>query len=843
MFHLKNHLFSESRLLVKSIIIPLIVITLIVSGEVYGQKFVGNIFQYSAPSSFTTYWNQVTPENSGKWGSVESSRDIMSWSNLDNAYNFAKSHGFPFKEHTFVWGAQEPSWIGSLSQADQRAEVEEWIQLYAQRYPNTDYIDVVNEPLHQPASYRDALGGSGSTGWDWVVTAFQMARQYCGNAKLLINEYGIISDPTAANNYVTIINILKNLGLIDGIGIQCHAFNMDNVSTSTMNQVLSILSATGLPIYVSELDIRGDDNTQLQRYQEKFPVFWNNSNVKGITLWGYIEGMIWQAEAYLLRSNGTERPALTWLKNYIGGGSSGNEHIWLEAECGTVGSLWNTNTDANASNGEYVTIQPGNNSTGSAPSSETGQIAFPFSVSESGNYIVWGRIIAPTPDDDSYWIRMDGGSWVMWNSIASGSSWHWDEVHDSNNGSVIMSYNLSAGSHTLDVGYREDGTLLDKIYITNSGSTPVGEGSTATNCSSNQAPTANAGPDQTVTDSDNSGSESVTLDGTGSSDSDGSITSYVWTEGGSQIATGANPSVSFSVGTHNVTLTVTDNDGATDTDDVVITVNAGSSGYEHIWLEAECGTVGSLWNTNTDANASNGEYVTIQAGNNSTKKAPSSASGQISYSFSVASSGTYTLWGRVIAPTVNDDSFWILMDGGSWYAWKKITRSTSWIWDDCKSYSLSAGSHTLTVAYCEDGTQLDKLYITNTSDTPSGTGSSASNCLSKPIAPEQIAPPEVQSVPKEFVLYQNYPNPFNPRTEIRYQLADDSQVTLTIYDILGKNIRTLVHEYQPGGYYNVLWDATDDHGNRVISGVYFYEIRVIAKNELHKQTRKMILMK
>ena len=91
-------------------------------------------------------------------------------------------------------------------------------------------------------------------------------------------------------------------------------------------------------------------------------------------------------------------------------------------------------------------------------------------------------------------------------------------------------------------------------------------------------PTADAGPDQTVTDADNNGSESVTLDGSASSDSDGTITSYVWTENSTQIATGATPTVDLAVGTHTITLTVTDDDGLTATDEVVITVNAPTSG-------------------------------------------------------------------------------------------------------------------------------------------------------------------------------------------------------------------------------------------------------------------------
>ena len=78
--------------------------------------------------------------------------------------------------------------------------------------------------------------------------------------------------------------------------------------------------------------------------------------------------------------------------------------------------------------------------------------------------------------------------------------------------------------------------------------------------------------EQTFTDSNNDDNESVTLDGLASSDSDGMITSYVWTENSTQIATGATPTVDLVVGTHTITLTVTDDDGATATDEVVITV-------------------------------------------------------------------------------------------------------------------------------------------------------------------------------------------------------------------------------------------------------------------------------
>jgi len=289
-------------------------------------KFLGNIIPSNVPASFDIYWNQVTPENSGKWGSVEGQRNVMSWTAHDRAYNHAKSKGYKFKYHTLVWGSQEPTWLKSLSQADQKKELEEFMQAVATRYPNIDYIDVVNEALHAPSSMKDAIGGDGTSGWDWVLWSFRKARELFPNAKLHINDYGIISDPPKARRYVDIINLLKNENLIDGIGIQCHEFNMNTVTVNTMRSVLSILAATGLPIHVSELDITGAPNiseeSQYQIYQAKFPVLWEHEAVIGITLWGYITGTTWVTGTGIVEQNGTERKAMVWLKNYMASAAS-----------------------------------------------------------------------------------------------------------------------------------------------------------------------------------------------------------------------------------------------------------------------------------------------------------------------------------------------------------------------------------------------------------------------------------------------------------------------------------------------------------------------------------------
>jgi hypothetical protein len=93
--------------------------------------------------------------------------------------------------------------------------------------------------------------------------------------------------------------------------------------------------------------------------------------------------------------------------------------------------------------------------------------------------------------------------------------------------------------------------------------------------------------------------------------------------------------------------------------------------------------------------------------------------------------------------------------------------------------------------------------------------------------------------PEKFALHQNYPNPFNPITTLRYDLPENSYVNVTVYDILGRQVRTLVNQTQDAGFKSVLWDATNDYGKPVSAGVYLYQIQA---GEF-VQTRKMVLLK
>ena len=97
----------------------------------------------------------------------------------------------------------------------------------------------------------------------------------------------------------------------------------------------------------------------------------------------------------------------------------------------------------------------------------------------------------------------------------------------------------------------------------------------------------------------------------------------------------------------------------------------------------------------------------------------------------------------------------------------------------------------------------------------------------------------IQNIVTEYNIHQNYPNPFNPKTTISFELLHNSFVNITIYDILGRQVKTLINQTQDAGFKSVIWDATNDYGKPVSAGVYLYQIQA----EGFVQTRKMVLLK
>jgi len=99
---------------------------------------------------------------------------------------------------------------------------------------------------------------------------------------------------------------------------------------------------------------------------------------------------------------------------------------------------------------------------------------------------------------------------------------------------------------------------------------------------------------------------------------------------------------------------------------------------------------------------------------------------------------------------------------------------------------------------------------------------------------QSVGAVEIAAVPTVFALEQNYPNPFNPSTTIKYQIPNDANVNLVIWNLQGQKIRTLVAKEQKAGYYNVVWDGRNEAGQTVSSGFYLYRVQAGSFVAVHK---------
>jgi hypothetical protein len=120
-----------------------------------------------------------------------------------------------------------------------------------------------------------------------------------------------------------------------------------------------------------------------------------------------------------------------------------------------------------------------------------------------------------------------------------------------------------------------------------------------------------------------------------------------------------------------------------------------------------------------------------------------------------------------------------------------------------------------------------------------GTGENGSNMGAFGVACSSELLAEDRVIPSKFFLYQNYPNPFNPSTIIRYDLPNNSFVSLTVYDMIGRVVKNLIKRTQVAGFQSVQWDATNNKNQPVSAGIYIYSIY----SDSFIDTKKMILVK
>ena len=304
-------------------------------------KFLGNITTNGqVRSDFGTYWNQITAENECKWASIQGNRGSYNWGGCDAAYNWAKQNNGHFKFHALVWGSQYPNWLNGLSADETKKAITEWFDAVKNHYPDLEMIDVVNEAIKSGGSYHSGYGnnnniipalGGDNGNYEFVVTAFKMARERWPEAVLIYNDYNTVQ--WQKNEGIDLINKIKKAGApVDAYGLQAHDMQVSGgqqggqggggscLNINTLKSAIEeIWNKTQMPMFISEYDIASnDDNDQKNCYEQQISYFMENEHIAGITLWGYIYGSTWTSggNSGIIR-NGQDRPAMTWLKEYF----------------------------------------------------------------------------------------------------------------------------------------------------------------------------------------------------------------------------------------------------------------------------------------------------------------------------------------------------------------------------------------------------------------------------------------------------------------------------------------------------------------------------------------------
>ncbi len=312
----------------------------------------------------------------------------------------------------------------------------------------------------------------------------------------------------------------------------------------------------------------------------------------------------------------------------------------------------------------------------------------------------------------------------------------------------------------------------------------------------------------------------VSFDGSGSTDLEGGLT-YAWDFGNGDTSTVANPVYVYTTaGSFTATLAVTDEDGTVDADSVTISVNE-SLASDVFWLEAECGTIGSGWQVIDDGSASGGQYIIPPAGNSI--DAPSTDSGTYVVFNVNASAGRYDIHGLVNAPTSGDDSFWVRVNDGPWSRWNQIAQSNVFVWDKVHNqvgsaspvevvFDLVEGNNRIEFAPREDGTGLDKLYITKNGDFPSGIGGAATNCNSVNAAPVAVASSNFSEGVAPFAI------DFDGTGS-----RDDKGIVSFIWNFddngAGATTENTTYVFESPGFYNVTLTVTDAEGLETTTSV------------------------
>lgn len=318
-------------------------------------KFLGNITTRGQVQpnvgnlKYENLWDQMTPENETKWGSiankevqtVEDALSSWNWRSADSEYQWCKENGVQFKFHCLLWTSQYPSYLANFTGDRLKKQIDIWFEAVSKKYPDLTVMDVVNEAIighaendnnGQAKTFKNNLANAMSPGsqprdYKWITEAFKLARKYFPNTILIYNDYNTLTHQK--NDFIDLVSTLVKQGApIDAYGHQTHDLddyynargNMSGFEDNLRDIHNQITQKGGreLQCYITEYDInQSNDNTQLTIMQGSFPAMWEADFVAGITIWGFVNGATWRANTGLVNGQGQDRSSMKWLREYM----------------------------------------------------------------------------------------------------------------------------------------------------------------------------------------------------------------------------------------------------------------------------------------------------------------------------------------------------------------------------------------------------------------------------------------------------------------------------------------------------------------------------------------------
>ncbi|MFJ1759256.1 endo-1,4-beta-xylanase [Amycolatopsis sp. NPDC088138] len=253
----------------------------------------------------TREFDNVTPENEMKWGTVEAVRGQYDWSGADAIVRYAQAHHKTVRGHTLVWHSQLPDWVAALPAAELRRVLRDHITTEVKRYKGKIRAwDVVNELFNEDGTRRDTVF-SQKLGDGFVADVFRWAHAADPSATLYINDYNIEGKNPKSDAVYDLVKTLRRQGVpIGGVGVQAHLSTQYGFPEGYQAN-LKRLTSLGVDVAVTEADVRiptPPDAAKLDVQASYFDQLWDGCQAVRkcveFTTWGFTDRHSWVPDVF-----------------------------------------------------------------------------------------------------------------------------------------------------------------------------------------------------------------------------------------------------------------------------------------------------------------------------------------------------------------------------------------------------------------------------------------------------------------------------------------------------------------------------------------------------------------